>query len=234
MTKELKKQESQELVNTNQALADSGISTNDLLISRVGIMNALSQLVKDGEAKIGDIMDTGAEEKLGDDKTPVGFIVLKSFKYWHVEKDKEYVKNSRTPANNQNEKPWDEPGGIKNIFNHSFYILLQKDVEDGMILPYTLNFKSTEIKKAKRICNVLYRMAQKGIPSYGNYFELLTKEERNGKNSWMGAKINVGGAVPAPIQEKAKELLMMLNKAEAEGKVQHAEENETLQDDGEY
>ena len=222
MKKELQETKKTEL--TTQALADSGISTNDLLISRVGLMNALSNLVKSGDALIGDIFDTGAEEKLGDADTPVDFLVLKSMKNWHTEKDGEYVKGSRQVAFSQNDLPWEQEGGIKNIFNHSFYILLKKDLEDGIVIPFTINFKSTELKKAKRICTILYRMAQKGINSYGHWFSLAAKEERSGNNSWMGAKISVGEEVPQEMQKKALDILIMLNKAEAEGAVKHEEE----------
>jgi len=235
----MKKQETENAVTvkqensvakTTEMMGDAGISATDLLISRVGVMNALSELVKSGEFRIGDIVDTDAEEKLGDAKTSFDFVVLKTFKYWTTTKDKEYVKGSKRPAINNNELPWTEDGGIKNIYNQSFYILLRRDLETGVEIPYTINFRSTEIKKAKRICTILYRMLQQGTASYGNYFSMSTKEERSGKDSWMGAKISVGEKVPEALQEKARRMLDMINKAEAAGTIK-ASEDEHLSDE---
>jgi len=233
-TKELTKQETT-AVSTQQNVADAGISTSDLQISRLSIMNALSELVKSGEFRIGDIVDGGSEEKLGDAKAPVEIVILKSFKYWNSTKNNEYIKGSRRPAVSQNDMPWTEEGGIKNIYNHSFYLLLRKDLEEGIVFPYTINFRSTEVKKAKRICTILYRMAQKGIASYGHYFKFSTKEEKAGSNTWMGAKIEVGDAVPQELQAKALETLKMLNTAESAGAVKHEEEKpEGFEDNGDF
>ena len=222
--KEVTKVTGKEVAAQAQSMNQAGISASDLLISRIGVMNALSEMVKSGQFRIGDIVDTSAEEKLGDATSNVDFIVLKSFKYWTQTKDKEFVKGSYQPAISNNDKPWTEAGNIKNIFNHSFYVLLKKDLEEGVEIPYTINFRSTEVKKAKRICTIIYRMLQQGNPCYANYFELSTKEERSGKDSWFGAKIGVGQAVPVEIQNRSAKMLDMINSSEASGTIKHTDD----------
>jgi hypothetical protein len=221
MNKELTKPESNEVMkyDAKELGAASEVTAGDIVIGRIGIMQALSQLVKDKKCFAGDVIDTETEEK---HEQPLEFIILKSHKYWVVTENDEY--KERFPAIHQNEYPWTE-GNIKRMYNHAFYVLLAKDIKDGMLMPYEISFRSTELRVARKISKMLMILGQKNIPSWGRAFLYKVEEKRKGKHSWYGASISPGRETTKEEKEASYKMFMQIKSAEATGNVSHASDD---------
>jgi hypothetical protein len=205
--------------------ACNDITTHDLQIGRIGIMQPGSILVKEEKARQGAVIDTETEEELAyKTETPLEFLIVKSQKYWVEYKNDEFFQ--RLPAIHQNEKPWSE-GEIDRMFTHSFYILLKRDVEAGMVMPYELSFRSTELKTAKRISKILFMMGQQRKPSWSKVFKLTTDLKTKGKHSWFASKVDIGEDANDDMKKAAYTLYQQMNNAST---VSHAGENATEED----
>ena len=90
MSKELAKTTTTELAPMDlSAWGVEETTTKDLLIPRLMIMQGLSQNVIDGKAKMGDVVDSMANEVIGGKDKPVKFLPFKVEKIFYVEEWKE-------------------------------------------------------------------------------------------------------------------------------------------------
>lgn len=186
---------------SDDALGAAGqVSASDLMIGRIGCLQHLSQLVKDGVAKSGTIVDTETGEVLGGAQNALSFLILSVNKYWIITENDEY--KARIPGTHQNEYPWEE-GNIKRMFNISYYVLLKKDLDKEIIMPYEISFRSTELRTARKIQKILFVLGSKGQPSWCKYFNAKVVERKKGKYSWFAYDISVGEDVKAEYQEAA-------------------------------
>lgn len=223
MNTELVKQNEENEVaiyNEGELGACADISMHDLQIGRVVVMQPSSTMVKEDKARQGAIIDLESEEELGYkmDKKLV-FLVVKSQKYWVEYIDEEF--HQRVPALHENEKPWQE-GDISRVFTHSFYVLLRKDIEQGLILPYEIAFKSTDLKSAKRISKILMIMGQQRKPSWDRWFTMGCELFTKGKYSWFKSKIEV---INEEVPQSCKNVAYTLHEQFKKASVKHTEEH---------
>jgi hypothetical protein len=194
MSKEVKIKESTELVTTPPETmvygASEDITTTDISIGRIHIMQALSDLVKNDVFKSGDIINLLTNEKIGDKKTPSEFIPIKSFKYW-LETDivtKKFV--AKRPAISTTELPWEE-GHIKRTFVHAFYVILPSEVIEGMATPYELSFKSTDLNTARKLSAFLLKLKLKKLASWDKVFYISSVLRQKDSYSWYGSDVAI-------------------------------------------
>jgi len=192
MGKELTKKEQNEAIERDPTVlgACDEISGSDLSIGRIGIMQPGSEMVKEDKARQGAIVDTETEEELGyKSEKPLEFFIFKTARFWVEYKGEEFLR--RIPAQHQNELPWQD-GEIRRMYTHSFYIVLKKDIEEGLLMPYELSFRSTELKVARRLSKMLFLLRQQKQPSWKRCFKLTTELKKKGSYSWYGSKISLG------------------------------------------
>lgn len=163
MTKELAKTEETAAAVISQAdmdaFGDAPISSQDVVISKMLLMQGLSKAVADGDAKFGDMIDSGTREVMGstdgDGVDLIPFHVHKTYinSKWN---GKKYMFDSIEDVTPMNEnKQWETVlEGVK--YKHekcfNFYCLNPKD----MSLPIIVSFKSTSMKAGKELMTQMY------------------------------------------------------------------------------
>jgi len=73
----------------------------------------------------------------------------------------------------------DEDTGIHRDKVLRFYVVLLKELKEGMVFPYTVDFKRTSRQGGMDLSRYFFKMRQKGIPSYGKVFNIGSKQTTN-------------------------------------------------------
>lgn len=210
------------------AWGQSNVSSQDIVIPKIMIMQKMSEAVEREVAVEGDFIDSLSEEKLGSIKEPLRFIPFHMNKTWIVQRmqDGDYVFEGIeevTPANEG--RQWEEMvDGVKHKYqkSYNFYVLLESDPS----MPYVLSLRSTSAKTGRVLATQMYiknRQQGKVPPAY--VMELGGVKEKNNKGSYIVAKVSVGReTTPEEIQQA---LQWYKTVAEGKAKVHEAEENPT-------
>jgi len=202
-----------------QALADWGAPMplgQDIVISKVLPMQAMSKFVLDGKAQIGDFRDSLTGAKLGSIAEPMPLLPFHVEKFWDVMQPNEkgdfkwirsepLVENPVDPKYNDN-LPWmDKLDGIetKRIRRMNFYVLRPSEIADGSAIPFILSFKSTSFKEGKKLFTQMYLRNRKvGLPPPGYLIILGGRKEKNDDGQWIVPEFELGPkAEPAQIKE---------------------------------
>jgi hypothetical protein len=137
----------------------SPLSSQDIIMPKILVMQGLSKLVTDGKAKLGDFVDSMTSEVIGhiEDK-PIEFIPFHLDKLWIVSKKdgNRYFFDHVEPVTAANEnKSWEETkdgAEWKNEKSFNFYSLLTSDPS----IPYVIQFKSTSLKTGRNLAAQMY------------------------------------------------------------------------------
>ena len=157
------------------------LSTQDIVIPKILLMQGLSELVSSGKAKLGDYMDSVNETKLGGVDSPIEIIPFQMEKFWIHQKFNgkrfEYIKTEKMTAENQS-LPWlYQENGVdhRRMYTFNFYVLVP-----GQTLPYLLNFSSTSAKAGKELATQMYTTnAINKLPPPAMVMELGCKIDKN-------------------------------------------------------
>lgn len=146
-----------ELKALQEDMQDMGLDSSDMLIPRISLMQGLSEAVAEGNATIGDIINSLTGVKLGDKNNAVEFIPLTVYKTWVRRKlvGAKYEYDSTLPFTAANANlPWEEEvGGTKyrNDKTLNVYVLLAKDIAEGRPFPAVVSFSRTSSRAGKAI-----------------------------------------------------------------------------------
>jgi hypothetical protein len=153
--------------NSGKALAANppqafDFNPEDVVLPRLLLMQGMSGIVGDGNAVMGDIVSSLTGEKLGDKNSPVGILPLTMFKTCvTILKEGGNFVESRPMGNF--EKLAQLEGvyqGVREKFKGqavryyqqlNFYVLTAKSIEDGMVLPALIGFRSTSLNAGKKL-----------------------------------------------------------------------------------
>jgi hypothetical protein len=167
------------------------IDATQIVIPKILCMQGLSQMVADGEAQMGDIVDSLTGEMLGcgreKDFQDFNFVPIYSFQEWIVyEKlgsDKlQFIEKVPYNASNANWQ-WDTDTQ-KRVLVMNFYVMLEKDLEEPGALPYLLSFRSTSYKTGKKLSTFILKgsMANRPAPAYT--YTLSANKDSNDKGTF--------------------------------------------------
>lgn len=213
-----KKQEETTALSVAQDLGawgDAPVSSKDLVIPRILLMNGTSDLVTSGEAGFGELRDSLTNRKLGDLKNPVRIIPFAMKKSWiEYELDsngeKEYLRKYDVTPANENQKYEGEAegreGGITQVsrdYVMEFYVLLEEDLKKGGELPYIITFRRTALKNGKKLATQMY-VSNRGakLTPPGMTLELCVKIAANEDNKWAVLDVNLDPEVTKVTSEK--------------------------------
>jgi hypothetical protein len=144
----------------------SPISSNDIIIPRIMVMQAMSKRVVDGEATFGEFRESMNNEVLG--KFDKGFRIVpfhleKVFvEYDASEDDKKFLRV--VPITPQNENlPYEdreERDGKKIEITRdrvmNFYVLRPEEIDLGGAIPYIVSFRRSSLKAGKKLATQMY------------------------------------------------------------------------------
>lgn len=169
------------------------LSSKDLVIPRLQLMQATSDAVKARKAAFGDIMDSGSDTVLGSNEKPIEIIPFSVNKIWNIYKgnsktkpiDREYLRTETVTAQNDS-YPYDDFENGQEIYREQVYNVVAVLADDLMGLPYIIAFKRTSRKIGQAVITQMYFRNQKaGLPPYATVMELGAKEEQGDSGSYM-------------------------------------------------
>jgi hypothetical protein len=166
----------------------------DLIIPKVLVMQGLSKLVAEGEAKMGDIVDTAANTVVGSvrekDRKPLRFYPLQMFRYWIkriVDADGKLQFDSAVPWTAGNaDMPWDIMDGARKIGVNEetivFSVVPENQIDDIDQPPRLLSFRKTSLKQTKALKHHFFMCmsTRKEVP-FQTAFELSGRLDKNDK-----------------------------------------------------
>lgn len=202
------------------------VETKDLKIPKLLLMQAGSKFVKDDDiAKAGDMVNSISGEILGTcrekDLKPIEFTPIYMYKTWVKNEvlpggQKEYAGTEAvTPENT--DLPWeysefDEESQTTKSYtrtkNINFYVILKKDFDNPVALPYVLSFRGSSSKAASIItshfaeCKFAKAAGTFRIPM-DRTFILSGKIEKNDKGSFYVYSVREGVKTSESVMQQA-------------------------------
>jgi hypothetical protein len=189
-------------------------------MARIKVMAANAELVDEGRARAGAIIDLESHEELGfKEESPVEFVILRQYKYWYQTRNSQFAE--RCPALHRNDREWkfvDKNGDeIINDFYHEFIVLLVDQIKEGTEVPYTVRFRRGELKQLEKVTKEFVKLNKKeGKDELGRNVArswwisfvlkagLAAKNLPNGKKSqWISPKVEVGEATSEDVRKVA-------------------------------
>lgn len=189
MSKEVVEASSKEVSTNVQSSGNfsAGVDASDIIIPKVLLMQAISQLVEQEKAKQGDFVHSLDENVIGakEDK-PVEFIVLGMFKTLQTFENDNYVKTEDlTPENAA--LPYEEViNGVKvnRTKTMNYYVIRPDDVENMSVFPMVITFKRTSLKGGKKLATKLMMLEEFGAEVYMKTFKLVARQEEGDKGKY--------------------------------------------------
>jgi hypothetical protein len=247
-----KKAETAAAVHQGQDLASWGqkkVSSRDIVIPRILMMQHTTEKVKDEEAKAGEFRDTSDDKVLGTVDKPFEFIPIHTTGKWVVyeapkpnagKKKKVYLKtvpvdqNPKSPGYNDDWKfegeDQDKEGKTIQVVRDrvlEVFLLLPEELKTGGI-PYVLGFRRTSMRAGKNLETQMYvKNAAANKPPAARVMVLSGhKETDDHGNSYFVMDVKGGReSTPDEVATAFKWYQMISG-----GKTQVAEDVETLAD----
>jgi hypothetical protein len=219
------------------------ISSNDIIIPRILLMQPMSEKVTAGEAAFGDFRESLNNEKLGDFAKGFEFLPFymeKVFIEYDASdaEDKKYIRVVPiTPANEDlkyedvgtNRDGEKVPISRDRVMN--FYVLLPTELEVGGAIPYIISARRTSIKAGKKLAMQMFvKNAAAGKTPASVICNASCGKQSQDKKTW--AVLDVTPARPTPdayLVEALKWLKMVkAGKAKAHEESYDADSREVL------
>lgn len=200
---------------------DMELFKNDIVIPKIHLIQAMSDLRKAKKADEGDYVDSISDQILltEDSEEELKIIVIKTFKRWQTFKlvkekneiKKEFISSEIMTLENAN-LAYEEVIEGEDIVRRqviSCYVLLGTDAQKGIIKPYIVDFAGGAGKGAGRnlvsdikVLNtnkkdpVTGKLVRKGMPSWVAWFKLGKYETSMNDFDFYAKSIAFGGMLP--------------------------------------
>ncbi len=170
----------------------------DIILPKILLMQGLSKFVADEKALMGEFRGSLDANLLGDKATPLEVIPFHVTKTWIIFENDEYSK--QVPWSPEN-SDWEWTGEAK-VDNRvvkirrdqslNVYVLLPKEVTEGLYLPYVVSFRRTSYTAGKKLVTAKEKLKRFGRPLASKAFLLSAKKEENDKGSFYVWDIEQG------------------------------------------
>lgn len=164
---------------------EADVSASDLILPKLLLMQGLSELVAQGEAKMGDIINSLTSIVVGDEKKPVKILPFFCRKSWVIEKwDGSKFQYDHVIPDIGEKLPYDEEiNGVKykNSHQYEFFCL----TEDKSI-PHILSFRGKSHKAGKQLYTQMYVINKSlGKSPAAFWIDLGCFRDKNDKGTFM-------------------------------------------------
>ncbi len=213
----------------DSAWGSEDVDNSDIIISKILVMQGMSDLVSDRKALIGELRDTLNGKLLGgmvgDKCKPMPFIAFHTFKTWiinHKEtppgaKEPKWVFKQQIPMTADNKGwEWNETvDGVEvrrdKVLN--FYVLLPEEIAAGEAFPYLLSFRRTSYKAGQRISTEGSKLRALNKPLAQRVFNLGVVEEEGDEGKYCCLSVELGPQASDAEKAKAYEWYKVMQKA---------------------
>lgn len=190
------------------AWGENEMSSQDLIIPKLLMMQPGSKMVVDGKATFGEFRNSVTGAKMGDLKNPVTVIPFAMEKTWIISTKTakggqyEYETTMRVTAQNE-EMKWEEMVDgvmVKREKIHSFYCL----TPDNLRTPIILSIRGTSARTAKKIATQMYvDNAEAGLAPAATMMKITGSKSSNDKGTFVVLDTEPAGKTPAKAFAKA-------------------------------
>lgn len=212
------------------------VDSSDIVMSKVMMMQGLSQLVMDGKAKFGDFVDSVTEEIIGSIDKPITFVPIHYTKVWIVRKKvgTEYEYSHTEPvtfANKFEYEYFDNGIEYKRSPVHKVFAFINGNTS----MPSIIDFKGMSGRTGKQLATQAWTIGaqQEELPFYNNY-ELSGIKDKNEKGTFVVLKVSKSNPTDPKTRLAAYKWLITLEKAEKNNAIKEKDlPNEGNKDNGE-
>lgn len=194
----------------------SGATTQDLVIPRLMLMQNTSELVGDGRAKLGDIVNSQTEEVIGGVGNPVEMIPLSMFKTWRVfdmsSGTPKFLRQEEFTVENANHDKEGKEGSVPVRWNlcYNFFMLLRKEVASGEAFPVLVTFTRTSAYAGRQLLTHFFKLGLMNKPHWFRSVLLESTKEKHETNTYSVFKVGFGTPVDQNESEVAKRFIEVL------------------------
>ena len=210
-SKQVVKKENNAIAPINMdAWGGSPITSKDIVLPRILMMQPMSDMVTEGDAGFGDMVESLNETKIGDFKNPVEvipFYLQKVYIEYDVTNgtgDKRFLRMVPITASNDNlpyEDQEDAADGktfpLMRDRCMNYYVLLPDEVKNGTALPHILTFRRTSLKAGKKLATQMYvKNTDAGLPPPAVMCKLTPTKTSNDKGTFAVLDVSFTGKTP--------------------------------------
>lgn len=186
---------------------DADLYANDILIPKVWLIQAMSELRKQKKADEGQFVDSQTGEILADVDQTLGFVVLKTFKRvqtFEMVQDgnkikKEFVSSELMVAGKNEKVVYNEVSEGKTLTRREVigaYVILEKDVMLRMNKVYVIDFAASSKYGGRKLISDIKTLGNQNLPSLVAHFKMTAHEENFNDGSAFVKDVNFGGYMP--------------------------------------
>lgn len=203
------------------------IGASDIIMPKLLLMQGLSKMVSDGEAKLGEIVNSLTKEAIGgitNIKTKecksVEVVTFKAFKTWlefdKVEGQWVYRRNFPHTVANADLALEETVNGIevRRDLCLNYYVLLPDEIKAGSALPYVISFRRTSMPAGKKIASAQTRWKALGAPNpvcHKSFLLSVVMKTKETNNYWA-FEVEEGKNTDKLAQDECKKWYMALQK----------------------
>lgn len=202
------------------------MTADDFLIGKALIMQALSEMVTEGEASPGQYRNSLTGELYADVDETFDAICFFRDLTWVVFEGGEYKET--IPVKDENRRLPIEEGDIRRDKTFNFYLLSVNDLAEnpGSAAPVILSLKRTGVRTAKAIQTFFGNLAADKKPSAAYVIRLGTKKVKGEKGTYHVATFNPGRETTKEEQLVAYKWYKTILEAKKEQKIRVHDESE--------
>lgn len=203
----------------NSAWGTEDISTKDVLIPKITLMQSSSTMVKQDKAKAGTLVNSSTNEVLANKDEVVEFIPIKQFREWIIEdietafdgkEKKKYRTKMIMDASNENLRAGKDHENGRPIFRTqsiNFFVLIPSKL-DGF--PFLVPFKKSSLYTGKKLVSAFKDCQLKGIAPANQVWKLSCSLQTKDDNSYFVLNLEPGRATTQQELDKAYEWYQIL------------------------
>lgn len=216
-------------MNESNLWGNGGLTSKDIVIPRINVMQPMSEKVTAGKAAFGEIRDSLNNTLLGGFEQPsvefVPFLMEKTFVVFDNSdpEDKTYLRIEPITPDNEDAKYEDEEkddnGDIRKISRYrtmTFYVLLTSELKLGAAVPYIIAFSKTSLMAGKKLTTQMYvKNINSGKNPAGMMAGLKCERMSQEKKTWAVLDVEVTKETPVEWQEEAFKWLKTIKEGKA-------------------
>lgn len=187
MSNELTTTQTTELTTAQDlsAWGQADVSASDLVLPKILLMQGLSELVAQGNAKMGDIINSLTSEVIGGEKSPIKILPFFCRKSWLIEKwtGSKYEYDKVIPDIGERLPYEEEIGGTryKNSHQYEFFVLTS-----DKSIPHVMTFRGKSHKAGKQLFTQMYVVNKSlGKVPAAFWIDLGCNRDKNDKGTFM-------------------------------------------------
>lgn len=222
-------------VNTSVVFEDmlmgacADIDTEDIVIEKIILMQAISTLVGEDKATAGEYRTSKENKLLATKNKSLDFIVLDAYKSWQVFKNSAKegapAKWDYVETLDYKENPLLEVNEVLDGVEYhrdkvlGFYVLLLDEIKEGNAFPYIIDFKRTGRPTGQQLATNIQKLRQQNLPACAKVFSLSADFQKGDKGSYYVKKVSTGRNIKQDELEVVKNWVMQLREAKQKGTV---------------